>query len=124
MRERPGQVAVNCGPVFDYGTSGRKWAIEGYGYDSMINASPDGDVALELGHHSPACWAPAATAARHSRRGSPRSPRCPWGGAAIPADQDGALEALNTTVDYWRDRLSAAKISYYPAGSRTSTAAP
>ncbi len=37
-----------------------------------------------------------------------------WGDAKVPADQDEAFQALNTTVDYWRDWLSAAKIADHP----------
>jgi alpha,alpha-trehalase len=37
-----------------------------------------------------------------------------WGGAGIPASQDEAFSALNTTVDFWRDWLSAAKIPDHP----------
>ena len=37
-----------------------------------------------------------------------------WGDAKVPADQDEAFQALNTTVDYWRDWLSVAKIADHP----------
>ena len=42
------EIAVNCGPVFDYGTSGAKWTYQGDGYDTMTTASPDGKVRLAL----------------------------------------------------------------------------
>ena len=37
-----------------------------------------------------------------------------WGGGQVPADQDAAFGALNCTVDFWRDWLSAAKIPDHP----------
>ena len=37
-----------------------------------------------------------------------------WGDGKAPADLDEAFAALNTTVDYWRDWLSAAKIPDHP----------
>ena len=37
-----------------------------------------------------------------------------WGDANVPADLGEAFAALNTTVDYWRDWLSSAKIADHP----------
>ena len=37
-----------------------------------------------------------------------------WGGDHVPASQDEAFSALNTTVDFWRDWLSSAKIPDHP----------
>jgi GH15 family glucan-1,4-alpha-glucosidase len=37
-----------------------------------------------------------------------------WGGAKVPASQEEAFTALNTTVDFWRDWLSTAKIPDHP----------
>jgi GH15 family glucan-1,4-alpha-glucosidase len=109
------EVAVNCGPVFDYGTSGGKWAYQGDGYDSMTTASPDGDVALELGGTIPLGVLGARCYGRTTlTAGESAFTALSWGGAAIPADQDEAFAALNTTVDYWRDWLSAAKIPDHP----------
>jgi GH15 family glucan-1,4-alpha-glucosidase len=37
-----------------------------------------------------------------------------WGDAHVPADQDEAFSTMNTTVDFWRDWLSRAKIPDHP----------
>ena len=37
-----------------------------------------------------------------------------WGDAQAPATQDEAFSALQTTVDYWRDWLSSAKVPDHP----------
>jgi GH15 family glucan-1,4-alpha-glucosidase len=37
-----------------------------------------------------------------------------WGDGQAPADLDEAFAALNTTIHYWRDWLSAAKIPDHP----------
>jgi GH15 family glucan-1,4-alpha-glucosidase len=37
-----------------------------------------------------------------------------WGDAKVPGDQEEAFTALNTTVDFWRDWLSTAKIADHP----------
>jgi GH15 family glucan-1,4-alpha-glucosidase len=37
-----------------------------------------------------------------------------WGDAKVPASQEEAAAALNTTVDFWRDWLSTAKIPDHP----------
>ena len=37
-----------------------------------------------------------------------------WGDAKVPASQDEAFSALNTTIDFWRDWLSTAKIPDHP----------
>jgi GH15 family glucan-1,4-alpha-glucosidase len=37
-----------------------------------------------------------------------------WGDAKVPANQEEAFAALNTTVDFWRDWLSSAKIADHP----------
>jgi GH15 family glucan-1,4-alpha-glucosidase len=37
-----------------------------------------------------------------------------WGGSNVPASQDEAFSALNTTVDFWRNWLSSANIPDHP----------
>ena len=61
-----------------------------------------------------ACWAPAVTAARRSPQGQSAFVALSWGDDHVPANQDEAFSALNTTVDFWRDWLSSAKIPDHP----------
>jgi alpha,alpha-trehalase len=109
------EVALNCGPVYDYGTSGSKWAYQGDGYDTMTSASPDGSVQLRVGGTIPLgvlgarCYGRTTLTPGHSAFTA-----LSWGDSEAPADLDEALAALNTTVDYWRDWLSAAKIPDHP----------
>src|SRR5215831_14365729 len=42
------EVAVNCAPLFSYGTAGGSWSYHGEGYSAMTVAAKEGDVALEL----------------------------------------------------------------------------
>ena len=42
------EVAVNCAPLFNYGTAGGTWNYTGEGYSAMTVAAKEGDVALEL----------------------------------------------------------------------------
>src|ERR1700734_1130456 len=37
-----------------------------------------------------------------------------WGGGGVPGNQDEAFSALNTTVDFWRNWLSSAKVPDHP----------
>jgi GH15 family glucan-1,4-alpha-glucosidase len=109
------EVAVNCAPVFDYGTSGSKWAYQGDGYDAMTTASPDGNVRLELGGTIPLGVLGSRCYGRTTLTpGQSAFSALSWGDSKAPADLDEAFAALNTTVDYWRDWLSAAKIPDHP----------
>ena len=109
------EVAVNCASVFDYGATGGKWSYQGDGYDTMTIASPDADVRLELGGTIPLgvlgarCYGRTTLAA-----GESAFTALSWGDSKAPANQDEAFAALATTVDFWRDWLSAAKIPDHP----------
>jgi GH15 family glucan-1,4-alpha-glucosidase len=109
------EVAVNCAPVFDYGTSGGKWAYQGDGYDAMSTTAPDGTVELKLGGTIPLGVLGARCYGRTSLSpGESAFSALSWGDSKAPADLDEAFDALATTVDYWRDWLSAAKIPDHP----------
>jgi alpha,alpha-trehalase len=109
------EVAVNCASVFDYGEAGGKWSYEGDGYDAMTIASPQGDVQLELKGTIPLgvlgarCYGRTTLAAGESAFAA-----LSWGDSKAPANLDEAFAALATTVDFWRDWLSAAKIPDHP----------
>ena len=42
------EVAVNCGPLFDYGRTGGTWSYKGDSYDAMTLTPAEGDLQLEL----------------------------------------------------------------------------
>jgi GH15 family glucan-1,4-alpha-glucosidase len=109
------EVAVNCLPVFDYGASGGKWAYQGDGYDAMTTAAPDGGVQLRLGGTIPLGVLGSRCYGRTTLTpGQSAFSTLSWGNSKAPADLDEAFDALNTTVDYWRDWLSAAQIPDHP----------
>jgi GH15 family glucan-1,4-alpha-glucosidase len=109
------EVVVNCGPLFNYGRSGGTWGYQGDGYDAMSLTPAEGDLHLDLAGSIPLgvlgarCYGRTTLAA-----GQSAFVTLSWGGAQVPADQDAAFGALNCTVDFWRDWLSAAKIPDHP----------
>ena len=109
------EVAVNCATVFDYGATGGKWSYKGDGYETMTTFAPKGDVQLELGGTIPLgvlgarCYGRTTLAAGESAFAA-----LSWGDSKPPASLDEAFAALSTTVDFWRDWLSAAKIPDHP----------
>jgi GH15 family glucan-1,4-alpha-glucosidase len=109
------EAAVNCAPVFDYGKAGGKWSYKGDGYDTMTIVPAEGEMQLELGGSVPLgvlgsrCYGRTTLAAGQSAYVA-----LSWGDSDVPADQDEAFRALATTVDFWRDWLSAAKIPDHP----------
>jgi GH15 family glucan-1,4-alpha-glucosidase len=109
------EVAVNCASVFDYGATGGKWNYKGDGYDTMTIASPDKDVRLELGGTIPLGVLGARCYGRTTLgAGESAFVALSWGDSRAPANLDEAFAALATTVDFWRDWLSAAKIPDHP----------
>src|SRR5262247_1184430 len=42
------EVAVNCAPLFNYGTAAGTWIYTGEGYDTMTVAPREGDIQLKL----------------------------------------------------------------------------
>ena len=109
------EVAVNCGPQFDYGRTGGTWSYKGDSYDAMTLTPSEGDLKLEvsgtipLGVLGARCYGRTTLAAGQSAYVA-----LSWGDGQVPASQDEALRALNCTVDFWRDWLSSAKIPDHP----------
>ncbi len=109
------EVAVNCAPLFNYGAVGGTWSYKGDGYDAMTIAPAEGDVRLDvagtvpLGVLGARCYGRTMLTA-----GQSAFVALSWGGDHIPANLDEAFSALNTTVDFWRDWLSSAKIPDHP----------
>jgi len=109
------EVAVNCAPLFDYGRTGGRWSYQGDGYDAMSIAAAEGDVHLDLAGSIPLGVLGARCYGRTTlAEGQSAYVALSWGGGHVPADQDDAFSALNTTVDFWRDWLSSAKIPDHP----------
>ncbi len=109
------EVMVNCAPLFGYGTAGGMWSYQGEGYDAMTVAPAEGDVRLELAGSVRLGVLGARCYGRTTRtQGQSAFMVLSWGDAKVPANQEEAFSALNTTVDFWRDWLSTAKIPDHP----------
>src|SRR5580658_1708886 len=109
------EAVVNCGPQFDYGTTGGTWSYTGDGYDAMTIAPKEGDVQLKLTGSIPLGVLGARCYGRTTlTQGQSAFVTLSWGGDHVPVSQDEAFSAMNTTVDFWRDWLSSAKIPDHP----------
>jgi alpha,alpha-trehalase len=106
---------VNCAPLFNYGTRPGKWTYKGQGYNAMTSAPGEGTLRLELsgsiglGMLSARCYGRTTLAP-----GESAFTVLSWGDAKVPASLDEAFAARDTTVDYWRDWLSSARIADHP----------
>jgi len=109
------EVMVNCAPLFNYGTAGGTWSYRGDGYDAMTLAPHEGDIRLDLAGSIQLGVLGARSYGRTTLgQGQSAFMVLSWGDAKAPASQDEALEALHTTVNFWRDWLSAATIPDHP----------
>ena len=109
------EAVVNCAPLFNYGTAGGTWSYQGDGYEAMTVTPKEGDLTLDLAGNIRLGVLGARCYGRTTlTQGQSAFVVLSWGGGNIPASQDEAANALNTTVDYWRDWLSAAKIPDHP----------
>ena len=109
------EVVVNCGPQFNYGTAGGTWSYKGDGYDAMTITPHEGDLQLELAGNIPLGVLGARCYGRTTlTQGQSAFVALSWGGGGVPGSQDEAFSALNTTVDFWRNWLSSAKVPDHP----------
>src|SRR6266567_3266178 len=109
------EAVVNCAPLFSYGAVGGTWSYKGDGYDAMTIAPAEGDVQLEVVGSIPLGVMGARCYGRTTlTEGQSAFVALSWGGDHVPASQDEAFSALSTTVDFWRDWLSSAKIPDHP----------
>jgi GH15 family glucan-1,4-alpha-glucosidase len=109
------EVMVNCSPLFNYGTAAGTWSYKGEGYDAMTAAPHEGDLQLELAGSIQLGVLGARSYGRTTLTESQSAYMVlSWGDAGVPASQQEAFSALTTTVDFWRDWLSAAKIPDHP----------
>jgi alpha,alpha-trehalase len=109
------EAMVNCAPLFNYGTTGGQWSYQGDGYGAMTIAPHEGEVRLELagsirlGVLGARCYGRTTLT-----QGQSAFVVLSWGDAQVPASQEEASGAMNSTVDFWRDWLSTAKVSDHP----------
>jgi GH15 family glucan-1,4-alpha-glucosidase len=109
------EAMVNCAPLFNYATNAGRWSYTGEGYDAMTVVPEEGGMRLHLtgsiglGVLGARCYGRTTLT-----QGQSAFVVLSWGDAKVPADQDEAFGALNTTIDFWRDWLSAAKIPDHP----------
>jgi alpha,alpha-trehalase len=106
---------VNCAPLFNYGTAGGTWSYQGEGYNAMTVAAKEGDVQLELaGSIRLGVMGARGYGRKTLTEGQSAYMVLSWGDKNVPASQDEAFTALNTTIDFWRDWLATAKIPDHP----------
>jgi alpha,alpha-trehalase len=109
------EAVVSCAPLFNYGTTGGTWSYTDDGYKSMAIAAQEGDTRLQLAGSVPLGVLGARCYGRTTlMEGQSAFTVLSWGDAHVPASQDEAASVLNTTIDYWRDWLSSAKIPDHP----------
>ena len=109
------EVMVNCEPLFNYGTDTGNWSYSGDGYNAMTVAAKDSDVQLDLaGSMRLGVLGARAYGRTTLSAGQSAYLVLSWGEAKVPSSQEEAFESLNTTIDFWRDWLSTAKIGDHP----------
>jgi len=109
------EVMVNCAPVFNYGTAGGTWNYQGDGYTAMTIAPHEGNTRLDLAGSIQLGVLGARGYGRTTLgQGESAFTVLSWGDAKAPASLAEAAEALDTTVNFWRDWLSAANIPDHP----------
>jgi alpha,alpha-trehalase len=109
------EVVVDCAPQFGYGTGGGNWSYKGDGYGAMTITAQEGDVQLDLAGSIRLGVLGARSYGRAMlTEGQSAFVVLSWGGDRVPASQDQAFSALNTTIDFWRDWLSSANIPDHP----------
>jgi GH15 family glucan-1,4-alpha-glucosidase len=109
------EAMVNCAPLFNYGTAGGTWSYTGDGCNAMTVAPQEGDLRLELAGSIQLGVLGARGYGRTTlTKGQSAFVVLAWGDSKVPANQQEAFAALDTTVDFWRDWLSSAKIADHP----------
>jgi GH15 family glucan-1,4-alpha-glucosidase len=109
------EVMVNCAPLFNYGAASGIWSYQGDGYTAMSVAAKEGEIQLELAGSIRLGVLGARGYGRTTlTEGQSAYMVLSWGEANVPASQEEAFCALSSTVDFWRDWLSAAKVRDHP----------
>ena len=108
------EVMANCMPLFDYGTTAGEWSYDHDDYRSMTVHPPHGDPslslvsAIRLGQAGARCYGRTTL-----EEGESTYVALSWTGHA-PTDQESAANDLTSTVEYWRDWLSAGRFPDHP----------
>ena len=90
------EVAVNCAPLFNYGTAGGTWSYQGDGYDAMTVAAKEGDVQLELAGSIRLGLLGARGYGRSTlTEGQSAYVVLSWGDATVPASEQEAFSVLD-----------------------------
>jgi alpha,alpha-trehalase len=109
------EVMVNCAPLFNYGTATGTWSYSGEGYDTMTVTAKDSDVQLNLlGSIRLGVMGARSYGRTTLTAGESAYTVLSWGEAKVPTSQEEAFAALKTTIDFWRDWLSTAKVGDHP----------
>ena len=109
------EVMVNCAPLFNYGTAGGTWSYHGDGYTAMTIAPHEGNIRLDLAGSIQLGVLGARGYGRTTLgQGQSAFMVLSWGDAKAPASLEEAFGVLDTTVNFWRDWLSAANIPDHP----------
>ena len=110
------EVVVNCAPLFNYGTAGGTWSYTRRRVRRHDGRPGGGGRAAGAGGQHPARRAGCPRLRPHHAHRGPVGLR-----GAVLGGRDRSRPArtrrsaaLNTTVDFWRDWLSAAKIPDHP----------
>jgi len=109
------EVAVNCAPLFNYGTASGSWSYQGDGYNAMTVVAKEEDVQLDLaGSIRLGVLGARGYGRKTLAAGESAYMVLSWGDKKVPASLEETFTALDTTVDFWRDWLATAKIPDHP----------
>ena len=94
---------------------GGTWSYRGEGYVSMTAAPEEGDLRLDLaGNIRLGVFGIRCYGRTTLTDGESAYVTLSWGAGSVPGSWEEAAAALNATVGYWRDWLSAAKVPDHP----------
>jgi alpha,alpha-trehalase len=108
------ELLANCTPLFEYGTTPDRWTYDTEGYGSMQNQAPKGEPvlhmtsSLQLGAVGARCYGRTSL-----EDGQSAFVALSWAGQPV-SSQEEAEEALQRTIAYWRDWLSAGTFPDHP----------
>jgi GH15 family glucan-1,4-alpha-glucosidase len=109
------EVMTHCAPQFNYGAAGGTWNYHGDEYTAMTIAPNEGNIRLDLAGSIQLGVLGARSYGRTTLgQGQSAFMVLSWGNAKAPASLEEAFEALDTTVNFWRDWLSVANIPDHP----------
>jgi len=109
------EVAADCAPLFDYGTTEGSWSYRGDGYESMTVTPKDGDLRLHATGSIPLGASGLGFYGRTTMtEGQSAFVSLSWGADRVPGSWDEAAAARDTTIGYWRDWLSAGTLPDHP----------